>query len=180
MFCRERELQRSLENSRMEYSAAKMEIELLQNTQDNTPIRSVTDFNECIDKEAKHSTPTDDMVLADDDEISDEEELFNKMLIIERSKTNGKREVEGMEHSSLPNMSGDSIHVTDTQLTDIKSTASVEDDSPSSVEVEEDDDRLDTNDLQHRVRVRPVGKSRDNTPTQRNDINFITIFMILS
>ena len=172
-FFSERELQRSLENIRMEYSAAKLEIDLLQSTQDDSPRRSMSDLPQRVENEnGKQSSPVEELVMADDDEISDEEELFNKMLIIEKSANQSNRQVIGMENSPpsppVPVISGDGILEDDQYLNQL--TIAVENSSRSSaeveVEVDEDYDQLDSSELKHQVRIRPVGKSRDPTPTQ--------------
>ena len=95
---RERELEKTLDNIRLEYSAAKMEIELLQNTQDDSPSKSsCSPGREGIGEKAEcGSAISDDLVMADDDEISDEEELFNKMLITDQA-----RRVEGEENEQV-------------------------------------------------------------------------------
>ena len=86
----------SLQNIRLEYEAAKKEIELLQEESDSKPSQpeSVTDTVKENSK-SKSPAPSDDLVMADDDELSDEDELFNKMLKTETPS----RKVIGKENS---------------------------------------------------------------------------------
>ena len=129
-------MEKTLNNIRLEYSAAKMEIELLQNTQDESPSKSSSSpGREGMGEKAEcASAISDDLVMADDDEISDEEELFNKMLIIDQA-----RRVEGEENEQ-----------------EVTGKAAVCRDSDRDDTGQENGQEPET-----KVRVRPIGKSPD-------------------
>ena len=88
----------SLQNIRIEYDAAKQEIELLQDETGSKISSQPESSTETIkeNRKSKSPAPSDDMVMADDDELSDEEELFNKMLKTETSA----RKIVGKENSN--------------------------------------------------------------------------------
>ena len=88
----------SLQNIRIEYDAAKQEIELLQDETGSKISSQPESSTETIkeNRKSKSPAPSDDMVMADDDELSDEDELFNKMLKTETSA----RKIVGKENSN--------------------------------------------------------------------------------
>ena len=88
----------SLQNIRIEYDAAKQEIELLQDEAGSKISSQPESSTETVkeNRKSKSPAPSDDMVMADDDELSDEDELFNKMLKTETSA----RKIVGKENSN--------------------------------------------------------------------------------
>ena len=110
----------------MEYSGAKQEIDILQVEQSGNSSAPKSPRP----SDPKSSDPSSGLVLADDDEISDSEDLFNTILIVDRLPD---RDIEGEKAEGIQDIKNDSD--TDSILSD----------------------SVISNDL--KVRVRPVGQS---------------------